>query len=207
MKLVQKQLFKGVKEFEIVDNVLNFRMKKGFKEEKLTIDLSILNPEPEVDPPLLHFHSRIKCDPMLSLSIDVPDAKTFNAFVDELKRRAREEYNAFAGLKSGNPASAPGGNSFDEPPEFGDLGEPSSKNKPLNAERIGETIQMLELHLADDDLKDLLDALKALQTEPDNEAHFALLVTAFEALGPRQGAVLTYAPYVGLLLSDDPFGF
>jgi hypothetical protein len=32
----------------------------------------------------------------------------------------------------------------------------------------------------------------------------ARLVHAFDELGPRQGAVLTYAPYIGVLLSDDP---
>jgi hypothetical protein len=53
----------------------------------------------------------------------------------------------------------------------------------------------------------VLAALRALRTEPENESFFAQLVKAFDDLGPRQGAVLTYAPYIGILLSDDPFGY
>ena len=36
MKLIQKDLLKGTREFEIVDDVVNVRIKKPFKEEKLT---------------------------------------------------------------------------------------------------------------------------------------------------------------------------
>ena len=54
---------------------------------------------------------------------------------------------------------------------------------------------------------DLVAALKNLRDEPQNESRYTQLVQAFEQLGPRQGAVLPYAPYIGLLLSDDPFSF
>jgi hypothetical protein len=47
----------------------------------------------------------------------------------------------------------------------------------------------------------LIGALKALRDEPDNPACFREVLNAFNALGARQGAVLTYAPYVNTLLS------
>ena len=68
--------------------------------------------------PFLEFHSRVKCGPLLSLLIDKPDAEKFNAFVDELKQRARQEYNAFAGLKAGSLPESMAANVFEEPPEF-----------------------------------------------------------------------------------------
>jgi hypothetical protein len=186
MKLVQKQFLKGTREFEITGDVINFRIKSGLKEEKLTVDLSILNPEPVVNEPFLEF----------------------NAFVDELKQRARREYNAFAGLKAASLPEGLAANVFHEPPEFDDPGQaPAGKIiKPVRVESIDESIQMLEQHLDADEIKPLLSALEALKAEPANESYFARLVKAFDDLGPRQGAVLTYAPYVSLLLSDDPFG-
>ena len=102
MKLVQKQFLKGSREFEITDDVVNVRIKSRLKEKELTVDLSILNPEPVVNVPFLEFHSRVKCSPLLSLLIDKPNSQEFNAFVDELKQRARQEYKAFAGLRAGS---------------------------------------------------------------------------------------------------------
>ena len=66
---------------------------------------------------------------------------------------------------------------------------------------------MLKQHLDGDEIEALVTALEALKAEPENEVSFGQLLKAFDDLGPRQGAVLTYAPYVSLLLSDDPFGF
>jgi len=209
MKLVQKQLLKGTREFELIDDVINFRIKSPLKEEKLTVDLSILNPEPVVNEPFLEFHSRVKCGPLLSLLIDKPNAQEFNAFVDELKQRARREYNAFAGLKAGNLPEGMAANIFEEPPEFDQASKNGAGKKaaPVNVERIDEAIRMLERHLDDEEIKPVLTALQALKAEPENESCFAQLVKAFDDLGPRQGAVLTYAPYVSILLSDDPFGY
>lgn len=208
MKLVQKQLFKGTREFEIEDDVINFRLKTPFKEEKLTVDLSILNPEPEVNEPFLDFHSRVKCGPLLSLLIDKPNPQEFNAFVDELKQRARQEYNAFAGLKAGSLPEGMAANVFEEPPEFDESEQVriEKKVKPIRTTDIDISIRMLEQHLDAEEIKPLLTALEALKAEPENEACFGQLVNAFDDLGPQQGAVLTYAPYISILLSDDPFG-
>ena len=209
MKLVQKQFLKGSREFEIVDDAINVRIRTPFKEEKITVALIVLNPEPVVNKPFLEFHSRVKCGPLLSLLLDKPNAGEFNAFVDELKRRAREEYNAFAGLKSGSKPEGLAGNSYEEPPNFDESGK-SRKGKsdmPVRAARVDEAIQMLNQHLDAEEIKPLLTALEALKEDPQNESCFDQLIKAFDDLGPRQGAVLTYAPYVSVLLSDDPFGF
>ncbi len=209
MKLVQKQFLKGSREFEIEDDVVNFRIKSPLKEEKMTVDLSILNPEPSVNEPFLEFHSRVKCGPLLSLLIDKPNSQEFNAFVEELKRRARQEYNSFAGLKAGSLPEGMAANVFEEPPEFDESEQVriETKVKPVRVEDIDIAIQMLERHLDAEEIKPLLTALEALKAEPENESCFAQLVKAFDDLGPLQGAVLTYAPYVSILLSDDPFGF
>ena len=206
MKLVQKQFLKGSREFELDDDVINFRIKTPLKEEKLTVDLSILNPEPVVNEPFLEFHSRIKCGPMFSLLIDKPNAAEFNTFVDALKQQARQQYNAFAGLKTRSHPDALNGNVYEEPPEFGEPDQNRTRTKVIPV-RVDETIQMLKQHLDGDEIDALITALEALKAAPENEASFAQLLKAFDDLGPRQGAALTYAPYVSLLLSDDPFGF
>lgn len=206
MKLVQKQFLKGSREFELDDNIINFRIKTALKEEKLTVDLSILNPEPVVNKPFLEFHSRVKCGPLLSLLIDKPNAREFNAFVDALKQRARQEYNAFAGFSNGTAPDRLSGNVYEEPPEFGEPDKNRTRTKVIPV-RVDETIQMLKQHLDGDEIDALVLALEALKAEPENEESFGQLLRAFDDLGPRQGAVLTYAPYVSLLLSDDPFGF
>ncbi len=209
MKLVQKLFLKGTREFEIVDDLIQVRIKSAFKEEKSTVVLSMLNPEPAVNGPCLEFYSRVKGHPLLTLYRNKPDIESFERFVEALKRRARAEYNAFAGLRSGAEPEALAANSYDEPPEFGEPRKPrlDKAAKPINAASIDSSIRMLRQHMDSDEIDPLLEALEALKSEPDIEANFARLVSAFEALGSRQGAVLTYAPYVTILLSDDPFGY
>ena len=171
MKLVQKQFLKGSREFEITDDMVNVRIKTRLKEKELTVDLSILNPEPVVNVPFLEFHSRVKCGPLLSLLIDKPNSQEFNAFVDELKQRARQEYNAFAGLKAGSLPAGMAANVFEEPPEFDEPGPNRIEKmvKPVSVESIDSSIQMLEQYLDAEEIKPLLTALEALKAEPENE--------------------------------------
>lgn len=98
MKLIQKHLIKGTQEFELLDDEVRVRINGPFKSKDNSVPLAILNPEPEIKGSYLHFHSRIKCGPLLSLYLNKPNEKEFNAFVDAVKEKALKEYNAFAGL-------------------------------------------------------------------------------------------------------------
>jgi hypothetical protein len=207
MKLVQKQLFKGSREFELTDDAVYVRIKGLVKEEKLTVGLSMLNPEPVVNGTELEFHGRTRHEPMLSLFLNKPDAEVFNAFVDALKQRITGGDNAFAGAEPVSSGSsqpeALGWNVYEEPPEFGEPGETREKAgfQPVNAERVAGDITMLKTYLDGDDFKPLIDSLETLKAEPENEAAFQKVVDAYNDLGFNQGAVLTYAPYLSVLLS------
>ena len=98
MKLIQKHLWKGTREFELREDDVFVRIKTPFKEKELSVPLEILNPEPVVNKAQLDFHSRVKCGPMFSLYLNNPNAEEFNAFVDAVKEKALSRYNAFAGL-------------------------------------------------------------------------------------------------------------
>ena len=71
--------------------------------------------------------------------------------------------------------------------------------------RVDEVIDNSRSALSRGQYQQALSALEALQADPENEFRLAQMINEFEALGPNQGAVLSYAPYISSLLSDDPF--
>lgn len=83
----------------MLEGEVRVRIKHLFKEKRLTVTLAILNPEPVVSHSRLEFHSRVKCGPLLSLYLNNPNEREFNAFVEAVKEKALEEYNAFAGIR------------------------------------------------------------------------------------------------------------
>jgi hypothetical protein len=209
MKLTQKQLLRGTQEFEIVDDYVRVRIKAPFKdEETMTVMLTVLNPEPVITRSSLDFTSRVNGEALLSFYLGKPNAVEFNAFVSALKNKAQDEYQAFAGLKQTNRPSALGANVFDEPPAFDDDDRDQSTHigKTLDPERIEEAVQMLKTYLNSEDIAPFMAALEKLGSDPKNEALQIEVLHAFQDLGPTQGAVLTYAPYVGILMSDGPAG-
>ena len=201
-KLIQKQLFKGTQEFEIVDDAVNIHIKSPFKQdETLTVMLAVLNPEPIIGKSRLEFTSRVNNEALVSLLLAKPNAEEFNAFVNLLKQKAQEEYNEFAGLTAADTKLE--GNVYDEPPDFEATDKPAGiVRKPVRVEAVEESINMLSEYIGGAEIDPLLSALKALQSEPENIEHLARLAREFDALGPAQGAVLTYAPYIGILMSD-----
>lgn len=208
MKLIQKSFLNCTREFELVDDVVNVRIKKLFKEEKLTVGLLILNPEPVINEPYLEFNDRYKGHLLLSLRINKPNAKEFYAFVDALKKGALGAVTPSVDVATASPDSsrseALAWNMYEEPPEFVESDESRERAsfQPVNTQRLDDDIGMLKTYLHEDDIKDLLDSLEALKAAPDNEAAFEKVVADFNDLGIFQGAVLTYAPYLKVLLSQ-----
>jgi len=208
MKLIQKGFLKGVREFEIIEDAIYVRIKGLLKEEKLTISLSALNAEPVVNGSLLEFYGHAthgaNREPVLSLLLNNPNVDEFNAFIDVLKQGVIGEDKSFATFEIETPeslrAEALARNVYEEPPDFD---TPSEKTpfKPVNAERIESDITMLKTYLDEGDIRPLLDALETLRAEPENEAAFEAMVGVFNTLGINKGAVLTYAPYIKVLVS------
>jgi hypothetical protein len=206
-RLVQKQFLKGKQEFEILEEVVNVRFKTLLKEKETSVSLRIIDPEPVIEGPYLYFRDSVRRDPVLTLYLNKPNPSEFNAFVDELKQRVMAQ-NAFRGHTSSSVQPPLGGNSFDEPPE--DV-EPQQVRVTrirtnINVERVDNDIQMLRQYVNEPEVEPLITALEAIKTDPQSEAHQVRVVEVFNGLGLWQGSVLTYAPYVGILLSDNVFG-
>ncbi|NNJ93019.1 MAG: hypothetical protein HKP55_15190 [Gammaproteobacteria bacterium] len=207
-RLLQKHLFKGTQEFKIVDDHIEVRIKAPFKkEETLTVMLSVLNSEPMIRRSSLDFNSRVNGEALISLFMENPNAKEFNAFVSTLKQMASDEYNTFTGLRPSAQSGAFAANVHEEPPEFDDSEQVEINQLMSNVhiDRLDEAIDMLEEYMNSADIEEFLNAVKGLRAEPESEQRMQQLVNAFHGLGPTQGAVLTYAPYISILLADDPF--
>lgn len=206
IKLVQKQLFKGSTEYEIAGEQINIRVKSRFKGEKLSVMLAVLDPEPVITRSSMQFVSRVNGEVLLSLALSRPNVSEFNDFVKTLKQRAQAEYNSFSGIKIGNnpDSSEP---YAQQPPEFDDVSlEEIAKGKTVHVEGVENAIRMLQTYVNNDEVQPLIVALDALKQSPGDRSKLVDVATEFNALGSTQGAVLTYAPYVSIMLSDDPFG-
>ena len=100
LKLIQKHILYGRREFELHDDIVKVKVNSLLDENKdFEVELAMINPEPVISKSRVEFHSRVKCRPLLSLYINKPNAKEFNAFVNAIKEKARNDFNAFAGIK------------------------------------------------------------------------------------------------------------
>lgn len=199
-RLTQKHFLKGTQELEIVGDELKLRAKSPFQQALDTrIPLSVLNPEPVLARSAVSFTSRASEQVLVSLAIGKPDAASFHAFLGELKTQiARAAARREAALN---------GNVAEVPPEFADDGnEVAIRIKhEVRPGELEQAITMLRRHLDDADLGPFIEALEALLAKPADEARRTEVARRFSTLGIGQGAVLTYAPYLGFLLSDHPF--
>ena len=206
-KLTQKHLLKGTREYEIVGDQVNICVKSGFKKETHSVMLAVLNPEPVITRSHLEFLSRVNGESLLSLALSRPNVTEFNDFVNTLKQIAQAEYNSIAGISVAAKPAALNGNLYEEPPEFGEFTPADiSKTKTVSVEGVENAISMLETYVNNEEIQPLMTALESLKQAPQDHSKLVEVATVFNELGSSQGAVLTYAPYISIMLSDDPFG-
>ena len=82
----------------------------------------------------------------------------------------------------------------------------NKKLQSIKTADIDIAIQMLNKYMDAQAINPLVSALETLKTEPQNENFQENVINAFNDLGLAQGAALTYAPYLNIFVSDDPFG-
>ena len=75
----------------------------------------------------------------------------------------------------------------------------------IDVEKINYSIELLKQYVKDTSIDPLISVLEELKQEPNNESLLSQLSDTFKELGIIQGAVLTYAPYLSVLLSDNLF--
>lgn len=175
-RIVQKHPDLGTREFELIDDSIEYRISNSFGDEELSVVLSVLSPEPVVDGSMMYFVSEVNREALIKLFIDLPDAETFAKFVRTVKQRIREE-------------------------DFGELAAENRKSA-ITQEQVDTTIHMLETYLDNASIDDLLSTLRDLSKAPGDNEQLNRVVEAFNNLGAQQGPVLTYASFFNTLLSS-----
>lgn len=175
-KIVQIHPDRGTREFELVDDAIEYRISSPFGDEELSVVLSVLSPEPVIDGSMMYFISEVNREALIKLFVDLPDAETFAEFVCTVKRRIREE-------------------------DFGKLSADNRKST-ITKEQIDTTIHMLETNLDPANIHELLTTLRALAEVPGDHERLNRVVEAFNGLGMQQGPVLSYTSFFNTLLSS-----
>ena len=75
----------------------------------------------------------------------------------------------------------------------------------IDTAAIASSIEQLQERFGKDDVAPLVAVLEAIKRDPQDSALMDQLSEAFDGLGIMQGAVLTYAPYLAIILSDSSF--
>lgn len=178
-KIVQKDPERGSREFELVDDAIEYRISSAFGDEELSVVLSVLSPEPVVDGNMLYFLSEVNREALIKLFVDLPDAETFASFVRTVTLRIKEE-------------------------DFGKLSADNRKSA-ITKEQVDTTIRMLETNMNPASIDELLSTLRSLSEAPDSNEQLNRVVQAFNGLGVQQGPVLSYTSFFNTLLSSTDF--
>lgn len=81
----------------------------------------------------------------------------------------------------------------------------SNITQEIDIDKVDISIKLLNEYIKDVSVEPVISVLEAIKKEPNNETLLKQLKEALDNLGIFKGAVLTYAPYVSILVSNDLF--
>ena len=175
--LNQKHPTKGIREFELNKDDVQYSLQSPFKSESLTVVLSILDPEPVISGSTLFFISVVNKEPLVEFFVNKPDKESFDQFISVMQSRIiKEDFSRF---------------------------HDRDKMIVVDVDRLDETLSMLRSYVAASEIETLMATLVNLKEEPNNLKCFNDVVQAFNELGFVKGQVVTYAPYIPYLLSGN----
>lgn len=178
-KLVQKDPIKGSREFQIVDDEIQYTIQSPFKTDSLSVLFDVLDAEPVISGSTLSFISKVNQEPLVELFLDEPDKKTFDQFVKSIRTKIIE--NDFGRFRVGG------------------------KGVDVDIVRLNESIEMLQknvdLTLEPSEIKLFLSALAELKTNPSDIKCQNNVAEAFNELGFAQSQVIIHAPYINFMFS------
>lgn len=167
---------RGRREFELIEDAIEYRISSPFGDEELSVVLSVLSPEPVVDGSMMYFLSEVNREALIKMFVDLPDAEKFASFVRTVQQRIREE-------------------------DFGKLSA-NNRKSAITREQVDTTIRMLETNMDPLSIDELLSTLRHLSEAPGEHERLSRVVEAFNGLGIQQGPVLSYTSFFNTLLSS-----
>jgi hypothetical protein len=77
--------------------------------------------------------------------------------------------------------------------------------RQIDYTEIKQSIDMIKQYVTDSDIAPLISVLEQFNQDSDDKALLLKLRAILNTMGIIKGAVLTYAPYLIVVLSDDAF--
>ncbi len=180
-KLAQKHPIKGTREFQLVEDEIQYTIKSPFKTDSLSVLFDVLDPEPIISGSTLSFKSKVNNEPLVDFFLDKPNKETFDQFIKKIQQKITE--NDFGRFRVGD------------------------KGIDVDIARLDESIEMLQKNvdptLEPSEIKLFLSALVALKAKPDDIKCQNNVAEAFNSLGFAQSQVIIYAPYINFMFSGN----
>ena len=177
--LVQKHPIKGTREFQLVDDEIQYTIQSPFKTSSLSVLLDILEADPVISDSTLSFVSKVNKEPLVELLLDKPDKEAFDQFVTKIRLKITE--NDLGRFRAGD------------------------EGVDVNLLRLNESIELLQKNVDPTEIKLLLSALIELATKPSDIECQSSVADAFNELGFAQSQVVFHAPYLNFLFCGNRY--